>query len=106
MDNKASSLRSEVLRRNRSGKDGRGGSYKLRVRIRQGKGLSDRVIEPGLGTNDFLQAQEKAIAILSALLMAGYLQRPQEYVFTVGGVEITKSMLRAWRQETLHPYKS
>lgn len=92
-------LRGEVLRRNRAGKDGRGGSYKLRVRISQGKGLVGRVIEPGLGTNDLQQAQDKAIAILMTLQQAGYLQRPPEYVFTLGGYEVSYERLLAWKEE-------
>lgn len=92
-------LRGEVLRRNRAGKDGRGGSYKLRVRISQGKGMVGRVIEPGLGTNDLLQAQDKAIAILLTLQQAGYLQRPPEYVFTLGGYEVSYERLLAWKED-------
>ncbi|OCA03426.1 hypothetical protein AC781_04965 [Akkermansia glycaniphila] len=88
-----------MLRRNRAGKGGRGGSYKLRVRISQGKGMVGRVIEPGLGTNDLLQAQEKAIAILLTLQQAGYLQRPPEYVFTLGGYEVSYERLLAWKDE-------
>lgn len=95
----SSPLRGEVLRRNRAGKGGRGGSYKLRVRISQGKGMVGRVIEPGLGTNDLLQAQEKAIAILLTLQQAGYLQRPPEYVFTLGGYEVSYERLLAWKDE-------
>ena len=92
-------LRGEVLRRNRAGKDGRGGSYKLRVRISQGKGMVGRVIEPGLGTNDLQQAQDKAIAILLTLQQAGYLQRPPEYVFTLGGYEVSYERLLAWKED-------
>lgn len=57
-----------------------GGSYKLRVRVPQGRGMVYKTVELGLGTRDEVTAEYVAAVVLSGIDKVFGLHTPRPYI--------------------------
>lgn len=82
------------LRKNKPGRRGKPGSYKLRLTLLVDPKKNGKLVELGLGTSNKKEAEERAGCIISVLETAGLYRRPavrvlEHHVAQFGRVERT-----------------